>query len=230
MDRWGTAIPISFWFLMTLLNSVTASGMWYAADLLSWLEKRVGRSHFRYVVIFWSFFYHSDPILTLGNKCNYPHITLLRLPSQNIMEWVASTTDICFLTFLKARSLRPRCQQVCRAPSPRLLDGYLYPVASRDFSCVCPCLCPDHLFFFLTFFKCLFIFERERHRVELGRGRERGRHWMWSRLQVLSCQHRAQGSNPWTQDHDLSRKTDAQLTEPPRHPSPLIIRTQVILN
>ena len=42
---------------------------------------------------------------------------------------------------------------------------------------------------------------------ECGRGRERGRHRIWSRFQALSCQHRAQhGARThglW--DHDLSQ-------------------------
>ena len=41
-----------------------------------------------------------------------------------------------------------------------------------------------------TIFLCLFIFEREKERKQ-GRGRERRRHRIWSRLQALSCQHRA---------------------------------------
>ena len=61
------------------------------------------------------------------------------------------------------------------------------------------------LFFFVMFFK--FIFERQRETEhELGRGRERGRHRIWNRLQALSGQHRARRRvrthGPW--DHDLS--------------------------
>ena len=48
--------------------------------------------------------------------------------------------------------------------------------------------------------------ERERKRDVGRRGRERGRHRIWSRLQALSCQYRAQHGawthEPW--DHDLS--------------------------
>ena len=47
----------------------------------------------------------------------------------------------------------------------------------------------DTLYMFL---KCLFSFEREREgEHEWGRSRERGRHRIRSRLQALSCQHRA---------------------------------------
>ena len=59
------------------------------------------------------------------------------------------------------------------------------------------------LLFFKKNFKCLkkilvFIFEREREREnEQGEGRERGRHRMWSRLQALSCGHRAR-RGAWT--------------------------------
>ena len=54
----------------------------------------------------------------------------------------------------------------------------------------------------------MFIFEREREREhEWGRGRERAGHRIRSRLQALSCQHRAPcrawSHNPW--DHDLSQ-------------------------
>ena len=65
------------------------------------------------------------------------------------------------------------------------------------------CLSGEVLFLSL-FFYCLFIFERERERereregererkhAQVGeRQRERGRHRIGSRLQALSCQHRA---------------------------------------
>ena len=53
----------------------------------------------------------------------------------------------------------------------------------------------------------IFIFERETE-CKQGRGRERGRHRIWSRLQGLSCQHRVR-HGAWThelRDHDLSRR------------------------
>ena len=58
--------------------------------------------------------------------------------------------------------------------------------------------------FFLYFFNvCLFL--RERQSTSRG-GAERGRHRIWSKLQALSCQHRAQRwawtHEPW--DHDLN--------------------------
>ena len=63
--------------------------------------------------------------------------------------------------------------------------------------------------FFKNIFKCLFIFwEHEREtECEQGRGRERWRHKIQSRLQALSCQHRAphgaRTHEPW--HHDPSR-------------------------
>ena len=53
-----------------------------------------------------------------------------------------------------------------------------------------------------------YLFLRERETARVGEGqRERGRHRIWSRLQALSCQHRARhGARThelW--DHDLSR-------------------------
>ena len=55
---------------------------------------------------------------------------------------------------------------------------------------------------------------------EWGRGRERGKHRIWSRLQAPSCQHRVptQGSNPQTARSWPELKSDAQPTEPPRAP------------
>ena len=49
--------------------------------------------------------------------------------------------------------------------------------------------------------------ERECARIGGGRGRERGRHRIWSRLQVLRCQHGARlGARTHKPgDHDLSR-------------------------
>ena len=78
------------------------------------------------------------------------------------------------------------------------------------------------------FFLCLFIFERETEtEYEWGRDRGRGRHKIRSRLQVLSCQHRARRG---AQTHELGLQTgfawpepksDAEPTEPPRSPSNL---------
>ena len=59
---------------------------------------------------------------------------------------------------------------------------------------------------FSKFFK-MFIFDRERETEhEWGRGRERGRHRIGSRLQALSCQHRARprAQTHKPRDHDLS--------------------------
>ena len=58
------------------------------------------------------------------------------------------------------------------------------------------------------FKKYLLIFERERERErEWGSGRERWRHRIQSRLQDLSCPHRARCGAPThgPRDHDLSR-------------------------
>ena len=53
-----------------------------------------------------------------------------------------------------------------------------------------------HFYFYFIFILkvvlCLFIFERQRETEhEQGRGRERRRHRIGSKLQALSCQHRA---------------------------------------
>ena len=60
----------------------------------------------------------------------------------------------------------------------------------------------------------LFLRERERERE---RGRERGRHRIQSRVQALSCQHRAESGAQThrPQDHDLSHsQTLNQLSHP----------------
>ena len=78
------------------------------------------------------------------------------------------------------------------------------------------------------FFLMLIYFwkkEREREREwekterELGRGRERQRHRIWSRLQALSCQHRAwHGRTHELQDHDLSWSRSLNLLSHPGTP------------
>ena len=66
-----------------------------------------------------------------------------------------------------------------------------------------------HLPFFqyiLFNFFLMFIYFWDRERAWTGKGSERGRHRIWSRLQALSCQHRAR-RKAWTHqlwDHDLS--------------------------
>ena len=68
--------------------------------------------------------------------------------------------------------------------------------------------------FFLMF---IYFWDRETEH-ERGRVRERGRHRMWSRLQALSCQHRADaGLEPITVRSWPEPKSEAQPTEPPRH-------------
>ena len=63
----------------------------------------------------------------------------------------------------------------------------------------------------------LFILRESEHAHKWGRGREKGIHRIWSRLQAPSCQHRAQckawAHEPW--DHDLSwSRTLNQLSQP----------------
>ena len=77
---------------------------------------------------------------------------------------------------------------------------------------------------FLKFFINVYSFLRETE-CDQGRGREKWRHRIRSRLQVPSCQHRvrcgAWPHKPW--DYDLNLQTvrfwlDIQPTELPRHP------------
>lgn len=76
-----------------------------------------------------------------------------------------------------------------------------------------------HNIFFLFFNVYLFLRDRERQH-EWRRGRERGRHRTWSRLQALRCQHRARcgaGTHrPW--NHDLSRSQTLNWLSPPDAP------------
>ena len=93
---------------------------------------------------------------------------------------------------------------------------------------------PQKLSPFLSFFKCVFIFDREREREretesERGRGRERGRHRIQSRLQALSRQHRA-WRGAWThrpKDHDLSWSRTLNLLSHPGTPQTLLINTPI---
>ena len=64
----------------------------------------------------------------------------------------------------------------------------------------------------------VYLFLREcAHACKLGRGRERGRHRIWSRIQALSCQHRARygARTHEPRDSDLSR---SQMLNQPSHP------------
>ena len=78
------------------------------------------------------------------------------------------------------------------------------------------------MFFFFNFFFNVYLFLGQRETEhERGRGRERGRHRIQSSLQAPSCQHRMRhrGLNSWTTRSWPEPKSDAQPTEPPRHPN-----------
>ena len=79
------------------------------------------------------------------------------------------------------------------------------------------------VFFFFKFF-LMFIIESQRESEhEQGRGRGRGRHRIPSRLQALSCQHRAP-CRPW--DHDLSR---SQMLNRLSHPGAPVLPWESIV-
>ena len=85
----------------------------------------------------------------------------------------------------------------------------------------------------LTFFKRLFIFERETDRqtgrCERGRGRERGRHRIGNRLQAPSSPHRARrGARTHApRDHDRSPSRTLNPLSPPGGPlSPAVHRAR----
>ena len=60
------------------------------------------------------------------------------------------------------------------------------------------------LFIFFIFFNVYLILRQRETEHEWERVRERGRHRIWNRLQVLSCQHRARHGapthKPWDRD------------------------------
>ena len=99
---------------------------------------------------------------------------------------------------------------LCRVVLLPILDSLDFIFKSSDF-----------FLSFLIFFKHLFIIERQRvTEHEHGRGRERRRHRIRSRLQALSCQHRAwYGARTHKLRSGAEPKLVAQPTEPPRHPS-----------
>ena len=67
----------------------------------------------------------------------------------------------------------------------------------------------------------MFIFERDRDKVQVGEGRERRRYRIQSRLQALSCQHRAQcrAGTHELMNCDITTSAEVRASpEPPRHP------------
>ena len=74
---------------------------------------------------------------------------------------------------------------------------------------------------FVYFFNVYLFLRHRETEHEQGRGRERGRHRIRSRLQALSCQHRARRGarthRPW--DHDLSRSWTLNRLSHPGAPS-----------
>ena len=86
-------------------------------------------------------------------------------------------------------------------------SGHFIEKESYNYVALCDWLLSLSVMFFLTFKNCLFIFETERDRAWTGEGqRERGKHSIRSRLQALSCQHRAWHgtSTHELRNHDLS--------------------------
>ena len=77
-------------------------------------------------------------------------------------------------------------------------------------------VCAFYFIFILFFIMFIYFWERETE-CEQGRDRERGRHRIRSRLQTLSCQHRAwHGAGTHKpRDHDLSwSQTLSRLSHP----------------
>ena len=99
--------------------------------------------------------------------------------------------------------------------------------------CLCHLQFLSSLVLFFTFFKNVYFWERETHRVWVREGREKGRHRIWSRLQDLSCQYRAwcraQPHELW--DHDLSPSQTLNQVSHPGAPLQcfIVFRVQVLL-
>ena len=98
------------------------------------------------------------------------------------------------------------------------------------YMCVCVCVYIT-AFKFKKNFSCFYLFLKVREREtehEKGRSRERRRHRIRSRLQALSCQHRAQ-SGAWTHvpwDHDLSWSWTLNRLSHPGTPMLFIFETE----
>ena len=109
------------------------------------------------------------------------------------------------------------------------LQGYYLPVVSKTNSGKTQRFLFIYLFFifFLIFFNIYSFLRQRETEHEQGRGRERGRHRIPNRLQApgseLSAQSPMQGSNSRTARSWPEPKSDAQLTEPPRHPELILI-------
>ena len=85
---------------------------------------------------------------------------------------------------------------------------------------------------FSLFFLNVYLFLRETEtECEWVRGRERGRHRIWSRLpgSQLSAQSPTRGSNSRAVRSWPEPKSDAQPTEPPRRPKSVIFSTDCLL-
>ena len=84
---------------------------------------------------------------------------------------------------------------------------------------------PKYILFVYYYFLMIFFWETERQSMS-GGGADRGRHRIWSRLQALSCQPRAQHGawthKPW--DHDLSRSRTLNRLSHPGTPRECFLR------
>ena len=103
----------------------------------------------------------------------------------------------------------------CVLPNPAYTSC---PIGDFLLGSVQACFTPVITSYFKFFLMFIYYWETETEH-EQGRGREKGRHRIWSRFQAQSCQHKAwHGAQTHNlRDHDLSQ-SQTQLTEPPRRP------------
>ena len=84
------------------------------------------------------------------------------------------------------------------------------------------------IFLLFVFFWIFLIFNFERERAWVAKGRKRGRHWIRSRLQALSRQHSVRRAawtrEPW--DHDLSRSGTLNRLSHPGAPANIALKRQ----
>ena len=109
---------------------------------------------------------------------------------------------------LQALSCQHRVR--CRAWTHKLWDHDLSLNQESDVELTEPFRCPYNCSFFF-FLKFIYFWEREQ--AQAGEGQRERETQIWSRLQALTCQHRAwcraRTQEPW--DHDLSRSQALNL-------------------
>ena len=144
--------------------------------------------------------YQCNPTVYANNVIHDAFLVLLWRKEPEV--WVAEVIQVLlvYMTDLKWKPWTPKAQ-------------VSFPIW-QHFACVTYYCWEDYMHSFFKFFKCLFIFDRERqHREgqrEGARGSEAG--------SSLTAESQIRGLNPWTTRPCPELKSAAQPTEPPRYP------------